>query len=172
MARRVKLTDFQRALSARLAEAASRQVTPSNRLGVATGQRRWLLRLDQAGEVLFPPEIYEIPHTAGWFRGVANVRGHLVSVVDWSEFSGGTPAALSYRSRVVLLSERMNVPAGLLVGTVSGLRNLDALERVSDQAGTARWTVAMWRDADGRLWEEVDLAQMVEDASFLRVEAA
>jgi hypothetical protein len=53
MARRVKLTDFQRALSARLAEAASRQVASSNRLGVTTGQRQWLLRLDQAGEVLF-----------------------------------------------------------------------------------------------------------------------
>jgi twitching motility protein PilI len=172
MARRDKLTDFQRALSARLAEAANRQAAPSNRLGVTTGQRQWLLRLDQAGEVLFPPEIYEVPLTASWFRGVANVRGHLVSVVDWSEFCGGTPAALNYRSRVVLLPERMNVPAGLLVGTVSGLRNLDTLERVSDTDGTARWTVAMWRDADGRIWEEVDLAQMVEDASFLRVEAA
>ena len=67
MARRVKLTDFQRALSARLAEAASRQVASSNRLGVTTGQRQWLLRLDQAGEVLFTPEIHEVPLTASGF---------------------------------------------------------------------------------------------------------
>ncbi len=172
MARRVKLTDFQRALSARLAEAASRQVASSNRLGVTTGQRQWLLRLDQAGEVLFTPEIHEVPLTASWFRGVANVRGHLVSVMDWSEFAGGSQATLNYRSRVVLLSERLNAPAGLLVGAVSGLRNVDTLERVPPAAQVAPWTVATWRDAEGSLWEEVDLAQVVASALFLHVEAA
>ncbi len=172
MARQVKLTDFQRALSARLAEAANRQVASSNRLGVSTGPRQWLLRLDQAGEVLFAPEIHEVPLTRSWFRGVANVRGHLISVMDWSEFAGNAQATLNYRSRVVLLSERLGVPAGLLVGTVSGLKSVDALERAPAVAAVAPWTVARYRDADGRIWEEVDLAQVVVDASFLRVEAA
>src|SRR6185503_18905154 len=121
MARRGKLTDFQRALSERLAQAATRKVSSSNRLGVSTGQRQWLLRLDQAGEVLFAPELHTVPLTKSWFRGVANIRGHLVSVTDWSEFCGGAPAALNYRSRMVLLSERLGMPAALLVGTVGAL---------------------------------------------------
>ena len=171
MARRVKLTDFQRALSERLAQAATRKVASSNRLGVSTGQRHWLLRLDQAGEVLFAPDLHEVPLTKSWFRGVANVRGHLVSVTDWSEFCGGAPAALNYRSRMVLLSERLGMPAALLVGTVAGLRSIDALERAEPSAAPAPWTVAAYKDADGRIWEEVDLARLVSDASFLHVAA-
>ena len=98
--------------------------------------------------------------------------GHLISVMDWSEFSGGAQAVLNYRSRVVLLSERLGVPAGLLVGTVAGLKSVDALERAPAAAAIAPWTVARYRDADGRVWEEVDLVQVVAEASFLRVEAA
>jgi chemotaxis signal transduction protein len=71
-----------------------------------------------------------------------------------------------------LLSERLNAPAGLLVGAVSGLRNVDTLERVPPGAQVAPWIVATWRDAEGSLWEEVDLAQVVASAAFLHVEAA
>src|SRR5438552_13632070 len=140
MARRVPLTDFQRALSERLAEAVHREVASSNRLGVSSGERHWLLRLDQAGEVLFAPPVHEVPLTTKWFRGVANVRGHLISVIDWSEFSGGSPAALNYRSRLVLLSERLGMPAALLVGAVLGLRSVDVLERLPAAGSSAPWT--------------------------------
>jgi len=172
MKRRIKLTDFQRALSERLAQAADRQVASSNRLGVSTGERQWLLRLDQAGEVLFAPEIHEVPLTRSWFRGVANVRGHLIGVIDWSEFCGGAPAAVNYRSRVVLLSERLGMPSGLLVSTVSGLRNVDLLERAPATESSAPWAVASHRDADGRVWEEVDLKHVVADTEFLHIAAA
>ena len=176
MARRIRLTDFQRALSERLAQAAQRAVATGNRLGVASGSEYWLLRLDQAGEILFLPEIQEVPLTRSWFRGVANVRGHLMGVVDWSEFRGEAPTPLTYRARLVLFSERLAVPGALLVGQVAGLRSLEDMQpeptetpEPGDQSSSPAWIGARYRDGEGRLWRELDMAALVREPAFLNI---
>jgi twitching motility protein PilI len=179
MARRIQLTDFQRSLLDRLAIAAEREVAVSNRLGVACGSEHWLLRLDQAGEILFLPEIQEVPLTRPWFRGVANVRGHLVGVVDWSEFRGDVPTPFTYRTRLVLFSERLALAGGLLVGHVAGLRSVDDMQPESPQAlDTATqndeptWAGARYRDHDGQVWRELDMAALVREPAFLNIATA
>jgi twitching motility protein PilI len=171
MARRTRLTDFQRSLSERLAQAALREVATGNRLGVESGGEHWLLRLDQVSEILFVAEIQEVPATQRWFRGVVNVRGQLMGAVDWSEFRGGTPTPINYRTRLVLLSDRLGVPAGLLVGAVTGLRSIQGLDRAPSAAADAGWKAASYAGSDGRAWHEPDLALLAREASFLGIEA-
>jgi len=176
MARHIRLTDFQRSLSERLTLAAQREIATGNRLGVTSGSMHWLLRLDQAGEILFLPEIQEVPLTQSWFRGVANVRGHLMGVVDWSEFHGEAPTPLTYRTRLVLFSERLAVPGALLVGDVAGLRSVDGMEplpwEIESQAADAEraaWSGARYRDDEGRVWQELDMAALVREPAFLNI---
>ncbi|NIR32768.1 MAG: chemotaxis protein CheW [Gammaproteobacteria bacterium] len=50
-------------------------------LGILIGQR-------QASEVLEQPDIYPVPNTPGWLRGLVNLRGNLVPVFDLAELLG------------------------------------------------------------------------------------
>ena len=86
MAQRISLRDYQRELAERLRLADSAR--SASKLGVQIGEQNWLIDLVEAGEVMPVPPITAVPLTRPWFRGVANVRGNLYSVVDFAEFLG------------------------------------------------------------------------------------
>src|SRR5713101_5991401 len=81
MAKQISLREFQHGLAQRLREAQA-ETEPTSRLGVQAGSRNWLLKLDDAGEMLPLPEISGVPLTKAWYLGLANIRGVLASVVD------------------------------------------------------------------------------------------
>lgn len=171
MARHSSLKDFQEALAQRLREAAHTE--HSTYLGVEAGGERFLLRLEDTGEVLPPPEVSEVPLTRSWYLGLANVRGNLVSVIDFAAFMGGAPTERSVESRVVLLAERFGAHCGLLVARMLGLKNLREFEP-REAPATQPWIGAAYfdkgsGDADAPLWRELELGALCAYEEFLQV---
>jgi len=83
-------------------------------------------------EVLSVPEFMtRVPGAKSWLRGIANVRGQLITVVDLKAFLGGGISMLDRRSRVLVASSR-DVPTGLLVDEVLGFRRFSASDYRSD----------------------------------------
>src|SRR5690349_7974381 len=161
-AARLDLRSFQRELATRLASKTVAQVE-SSRLGIACGDRRFLIRLGEAGEVIALPPIVPVPLTKSWFLGLANIRGNLYSVIDFPAFLGDAKVVPGNLARLVLLSSRGGESAGIVVERVLGLRNLaqftpDALDETAPP-----WQVARWRDADGVAWREIDLGMLARD---------
>ena len=77
-------------------------------------------------EVLSVPEFMtRVPGAKSWLRGIANVRGQLITVVDLKAFLGGGMSMLDRRSRVLVAASR-DVPTGLLVDEVLGFRRFSA----------------------------------------------
>ncbi|TMH41020.1 MAG: chemotaxis protein CheW [Betaproteobacteria bacterium] len=91
---RVSLREYQLALSERLQSAEAGAGLPS-KLGVQVGGEGWLVELADAAEVIPVPPISAVPLARGWFKGVANVRGNLYSVSDFSAFLGAEAVKLS-----------------------------------------------------------------------------
>jgi hypothetical protein len=102
---RLSLRDYQRELAERLRLADSAR--SASKLGVQVGSETWLIDLVEAGEVIPVPPITPVPLTRPWFRGVANVRGNLYSVVDFAAFVGVGAVEVTERARLVLLGERL-----------------------------------------------------------------
>ena len=127
----------------------------------------WLIRLDEAQEVLAVGTITPVPLTKPWFRGLVSVRGNLYSVVDFAEFTMGQRATVSVDARLVLVAERFRVGAALLVEKMLGLRTLQSLEPDDTPSGFP-WARARWRDADGRSWREISVADLVRHNDFLQ----
>lgn len=158
------LRDYQRSLSARLANQENRQTI--SKLGMRAGGICWLVELAEAGEVIPVPALLPVPLTQAWFRGIANVRGNLYTVVDFSAFVGGPATASDARSRLLLIGERYRVNAALLVESVLGLhRNEDF-----DSAATSevKWSRAQRRDRHGTIWQQLDVDRLIGHAEFLR----
>lgn len=174
MARAAKLDlrAFQRELATRLAAKTAAQVEQS-RLGVACAGENWLIRLADAGEVIALPQLASVPMTKPWYLGVANIRGNLYGVIDFAGFLGRPVEAVApgaAQARLVLFGPRVGeLRAGLVVQRVLGLRNLAELARSDPPAGAPAWYGARWTEASGEAWQEIDLAQLAQDAGFLQV---
>jgi twitching motility protein PilI len=169
-AARLDLRSFQKELATRLASKTAAQVE-SSRLGLACGKRRFLIRLGEAGEVIALPPIVPVPLTKGWFLGLANIRGNLYSVIDFAAFLGDGQTAMGSLARLVLLSTRGGESAGIVVERVLGLRNLAQFAPEPLDEAAPKWQVAAWRDADGVVFNEIDLGMLARDAAFLQVGA-
>ncbi len=171
MAEKLSLRDYQRDLAERLRAAEGSRA--ASMLALQVADEGWLVNLGDASEVVPVPPISPVPLTRPWFKGVANIRGNLFSVVDFPAFIGRSPVALSDQSRLLLVGERFRLGAALLVDRSLGLRNpaqLKAKEAAGDGAGAA-WLKAEYGDEEGRVWKELDLARLVQDQDFLAVGA-
>jgi len=168
---RVDLRSFQQELATRLAAKTAAQVE-SSRLGLASGNERWLIRLADAGEVIAVPPIVPVPLTQSWFLGLANIRGNLYSVIDFPAFLGHPPVVRDNLARLILLNARNGEQnAGIVVQRVLGLRNLAQLRPAHDDTRHAEWHVQRWLDTDGTTWQEIDLGKLSRDPAFLQVGA-
>lgn len=163
---RLSLRDYQRQLAERLRLADSAR--SASKLGMQVGTEIWLIDLVQAGEVIPVPAIAPVPLTRPWFKGVANVRGNLYSVVDFAAFLGAGAVVPGEQARLVLLGERFRSAAALLVDRLLGLRNPTEL-RPRAAASRAAWVRAEYDDEAGGHWKELDVAELVRHADFLSV---
>ena len=167
MTQRISLRDYQRELAERLRLADSAR--SASKLGLQVGTQSWLVDLVDAGEVLPVPPLTPVPLTQAWFRGVANVRGNLYSVVDFAAFVGAGACAGGAEARLLILGERFRSGAALLVDRSLGLRNpaeLRAREPAPDGGG---WLRAEYDDDVGVRWRELDVGALVRDGLFLSV---
>ena len=174
MAERLSLKDYQRGLAERLREAGAGRM--ASKLGLQLGSETWLVDLGDAGEVIPVPAVTPVPLTQAWFKGVANVRGNLYSVIDFPAFLGVGAVTVGEQSRLLLLGERFRTSAALLIDRSLGLRNPEQLTpraSVEDASAGERpaWLRAEFGDADGKSWKELDVPQLVRHAEFLSVSA-
>lgn len=168
MARRTGLREYQISVAERLRTAATR-ATLSSRLGFQVGGANWFVALHQVSEVIPMPPFVPVPLTQPWFRGVANVRGNLYSIVDLSAFQGGEPAAGGTDRRVILVSDKLVGGAGILVSRMLGLRNPEHFTAAERPADAPPWLGAVFRDAAGAAWHELDLSRLAKERRFLEV---
>ena len=168
MAARVSLRDYQRGLAERLRGAQAGAMAAS-KLGLQVGQDPWLIDLADAAELIPVPAITAVPLTRPWFRGVVNVRGNLYNVVDLPAFFGGAPVAAGEQARLLLLAERFLMRSALLVDRSLGLLDARELTPHADAPSASPWIRGLHADRGGRIWRELDVAQLVQHAVFLGV---
>ncbi len=166
MANKVSLRDYQRDLMERLRSTEGGRI--ASKLGVQAGSESWLVDLADAGEVLPVTEISPVPLTRSWFKGVASIRGKLYSVVDFPAFLGGTAVTIGDPARLLLVGARFRMGCALLVDQSLGLRSPERL-RLRPGAPRSPWLRAEYDDVDGRVWKELDMAQLVQHPDFLVV---
>jgi twitching motility protein PilI len=188
------LRQFQQALAERMRKASPVSAA-GTRLGVLADERRWLIPIDQVGEILPLPVLTPVAMTPAWFAGLANVRGNIISVVDLGLFQRrGDALASPSAGHLVLLAERLGSQCGLLVQEVLALKRLEVLQRVDSPdeskaqahlgAEDAPWLVGSYREpsedstanalhgSPRGLWHEIDLVRLCTSGRFLGLHTA
>ena len=170
MARRTGLREFQLSVAERLRTASTRAALAS-KLGFQVGAENWFVALHQVSEVIPVPAMVPVPRTHSWFRGVANVRGNLYSIVDFAAFQGRDVTPGGMERRVILVSDRLVGGAGIMVSRMLGLRNPEQFNAATRPANAPDWVGAAYTDAGGTRWLELDLPVLAREQRFLEVGA-
>jgi twitching motility protein PilI len=177
MANREALRELQTRLASRL-QAARTEARQASWLAVECGGQGFLFPLATAGEIFPVGTLLPVSHSQPWFAGVANLRGGLHGVVDLAAFLGLRPTVTAQegvreQARLLALNPALGSQCALLVERLAGLRAADALVAEPDDEGTQRPAFAgsRWRDAAGRVWQEIDLAALSTNEQFLGIAA-
>jgi len=135
------------------------------------GEERFVASRDEVREVMqCPPMLTRVPGSRSWVAGLANVRGHLLTVADLKAFLGGGATRPSRDTRIVVINHR-ELGAGFLVDEILGFRRFDASARTEVRGDFAlrceKFLGGAFRQAD-ESWPVFSLTALTESPSFLR----
>ena len=169
MAKKISLREFQEHLAARLAGADQRST--AGLLGIQAGTDHWLLDLSDSGEIVPLTPLTAVPLTKPWFAGIANIRGKLYSVVDFSAFQGKEATPQNSSARLLLVGTRHGSNAALLVTRMLGLRSVDVLTPVPDDPGAPGWACESYTDDHQQHWKKLNVRELLDDNDFMNIGA-
>ena len=161
-------------------ERRARAVTAQGGQDAASG-REWVgIAIRMAGELFLvareetrevlsmPASLTRIPGAKSWIRGLANVRGQLLPIVDLRQFLGSGVTPPSRNTRIVVVNHR-EIPAGLMVDEVLGFRRFAESEFSGDAPPTVvrceRYLAGAFRRG-AEQWPVLSLRSVLESSSF------
>lgn len=178
MAKRISLREFQQGLSERLV-SARRGEGAQALLGIESGSdelpggSHWLIDLADSGEVTPLPPLTPAPLTQAWFAGIANIRGVLYGVVDFSAWRGGAPTPINAQARLLLIGARHGVNSALLVRRALGLRPQMQMhatgEAIVGASETAPWLGGRFKDPQDQIWTQLRIPPLLADPAYLDI---
>jgi twitching motility protein PilI len=164
-----RLRDFSTQLAQRLRAAPTRTAEPA-RLAVRLADTSYLLDLSTTGEIVTLPEIAPVPWTKPWFRGLTNVRGRLLGVIDLMHLSGRPPMTPEQSLQLVVFGDALKANAAIVVTRAFGLRNLKDLQPLGDVSDPLRpWERERFRETDGTTLIELDLRRLAATEQFAAI---
>lgn len=175
---REKPFELLRELERRSQRAGAGQVLASGDgdwVGVAVrvGEQLMLVAREEVREVLDFPDVTRVPGARSWIRGIGNVRGQLVPVVDIGGFALGRETRPGRSTRLIVVNHP-NIPAGLMVDEVMGFRRFRADEFDSHTAGLADgmgdYLLGSYRRGQ-ETWPVVSFIRLIESSRFADVAA-
>jgi twitching motility protein PilI len=166
------LLEIERRAKQADSRGAAKGDTADDWIGVAfrLGSERFVTARSDVREVLPAPEqVTRIPGAKAWLRGIANVRGQLLTIVDLKAFLGAGPAHTDRKARMLLLASR-DVPSAVIVDEVLGFRRFaetDFSEPVPvTEVRCDHYLVGTYR-RDRDTYPVFDLGRLLGDPGFL-----
>jgi twitching motility protein PilI len=143
-------------------------------IGFRIGEEQFVASRDQVREVLMLPDaMTRVPGANRWMLGIANLRGHLLPLIDLKMLLGSGRTSLRRATRVISVNHR-EIPAGLVVDEVQGFRRFMNNEFNEKTQQTAVRCDRFLHGAYQRghdVWPVFGLYDLLESSTFLQAAA-
>ena len=139
------------------------------------GGEAFLLAREETREVMsYPAAVTRVPGAKAWVRGLSNLRGQLLPVIDLRAFLGSGATSITRASRVLVANHR-EIPAGLLVDEVMGFRRFYESEFSAELPPTLlrceRYLAGAFKRG-AEVWPVFGVRTLLESQSFLQAAAS
>jgi twitching motility protein PilI len=139
------------------------------------GGEAFLLAREETREVMgYPAAVTRVPGAKNWIRGLSNVRGQLLPVIDVRTFLGSGGTSVTRATRVLVANHR-EIPAGLVVDEVMGFRRFYESEFSADLPPTLLRCEPYLAGAFKRgaeVWPVFSVRGLLESQQFLQAAAS
>lgn len=146
-------------------------------VGVAfrLGGEAFLMAREETREVMgYPASVTRVPGAKGWVRGLSNLRGQLLPLIDLRWFLGAGPTTVTRATRVLVAHHR-DVPAGLVVDEVMGFRRFFESEFSADLPPTLlrceRYLAGTFKRGP-EVWPVFSVRTLLESPAFQQAAAS
>ncbi|MBB3241397.1 twitching motility protein PilI [Pseudomonas sp. Tn43] len=161
-----------RLLAADLPSQPTRQDRWSG-IGFRLGEHWYVAPMREVSEVLHEPRVTQLPGVKPWVKGVANLRGRLLPIMDLHGFFYGYEPGHERplrKQRRILVVEHNDVFAGLMVDEVFGLQHFaqDSLEP-ADTLNGAIAPFIQGRFEREQNWQVFSPFALAQSQSFMNV---
>ena len=145
------------------------QLVGQNRLELLlfrlNGRQRFGINVFKVKEVLQCPRLSGLPQRHPVIRGVSNVRGQTISIIDLSKAMGGRPIEQTEDS-FVIISEYNRSVQGFLVSSVERIINVNWESILPPPKGAGRFNyMTAVTEIDGELVEILDVEKILDEIS-------
>jgi twitching motility protein PilI len=139
------------------------------------GGEAFLLAREETREVMgYPTAVTRVPGAKSWIRGLSNVRGQLLPVIDTRAFLGSGATNVTRTTRVLVANHR-EIPAGLMVDEVMGFRRFYEGEFSADLPPTLlrceRYLAGAFKRG-AEVWPVFSVRTLLESQNFLQAAAS
>jgi len=139
------------------------------------GGEAFLLAREETREVMgYPGAVTRVPGAKNWIRGLSNVRGQLLPVIDVRAFLGSGGTSVTRATRVLVANHR-EIPAGLVVDEVMGFRRFYESEFSADLPPTLlrceRYLAGAFKRG-AEVWPVFSVRGLLESQQFLQAAAS
>lgn len=127
------------------------------------GRQRFGINVFKVQEVIQCPALTQLPGSHPVVRGIANMRGKTITVMDLSQSIGGPPLD-NIEGRFVIITEYNRRTQGFLVGSVDRIVNMNWGEILPPPKGAAKgsYMTAVTR-VDDELVEIIDVEKVLSE---------
>lgn len=139
------------------------------------GGEEYALNIDQIKEVVLTPNIAKIPQTPNYVKGVANIRGNVIAIVDLEEkFNLINNNRESLRGNYTLVVESESFKIGILVKEVPNTltvaeKNIDSSSSVLQYSNLDDECIRGIVKSGERMIILVDMIKMMEAEDFRKI---
>lgn len=140
-------------------------------VGFRIGDVNLLSKLEEVDEILVSTEITRVPSALSWVKGIANIRGMLMPIMDLRDFIDGEAIQKGRKTRIILI-QKGELVSGLMVDEVFGMRHFfeeERTENVPDVSDNLKKYLQGGFRKGNQHWGIFDMDNLAEDPTFLEV---
>ena len=142
-------------------------------VGFRLGDTYLLSKLEEVDEILVSPVMTRVPSALSWVKGIANIRGMLLPIMDLRDFIDGESIQKGRKTRVILI-KKGELVSGLMVDEVFGMRHFFEEERTENvpegSENLKKYLQGAFRKGNMH-WGIFDMDNLAADPNFLEVAA-
>ena len=140
-------------------------------VGFSLAGNRYVVPMGEIAEISHVPRFTQVPGVQSWVKGVANVRGRLMPVLDLMSFLDRV-SDYPLKRRRLLVIERGELYSGLVVDAVLGMQHFPVDSFVNELPGSFQVTRQYLKGGyrrDDEVWAIFSLHELAQDPSFMNV---
>lgn len=133
------------------------------------GETRLAVPPGEVAEILnFPSGVSRVPGAKRWMRGIANIRGNILPIIDLQAFFGEPMTVPTRRSRVLVFNAGDGM-IGLLVGEMVGMRRFEQAARTGKREieGPVGRFVVFGFEQEGTYWPVFSMQALAQSPEFM-----